>query len=62
MKPDVAEENSLTYRMVMVAILRTEPYSTTRNVVGLNWGILINSQKPGKTIQSHRIVKGPFFF
>ncbi|WP_066051099.1 ABC transporter substrate-binding protein [Robertmurraya korlensis] len=51
MKPGIAEDESIKFGMEMVATPLTEAYSTTRNVVGLNWGIPITSENPEKAMQ-----------
>lgn len=51
MKPDLAEEMTVTYQTEMVSVPLTDAVATTRNVVGLNWGIPINSKNPEKAMQ-----------
>jgi putative aldouronate transport system substrate-binding protein len=51
LKPGAAEDESKKFGMEMVTVPLGDTYSTTANVVGLNWGIPINSQNPEKAFQ-----------
>jgi putative aldouronate transport system substrate-binding protein len=51
LKPGAAADESKKFGMEMVTVPLGDTYSTTANVVGLNWGIPINSQNPEKAFQ-----------
>ncbi|OLS37271.1 ABC transporter substrate-binding protein [Bacillus sp. MRMR6] len=51
LKPGAAGDESKKFGMEMVTVPLGDTYSTTSNVVGLNWGIPINSQNPEKAFQ-----------